>query len=721
MRRFLSLLILLVCTNFVFGQRLIFHAGKLSPDVPVKLNENWVYHPGDLARGADPKLNDSAWTSIDTRLMPDSIPAGTFTGIGWFRLWFTVDSSLANQPLCFIPEHEGASEIYLNGRLLHTFGKVSAHEALENRCVANARPVSFAVHHSGPHLLAVRYSNHAIDRSYDGRGVNAGGFNINLRDNDEYVDYFITFNELYLTLLCLVACLFFVFAVVHLLLFLAYKTKRANLYFFLFAVSISLTFTSMLVETLSTNPVIVSWADLGKVFFLPFVLFTLHLLVYSFFRNRLPKILWISGLMSLVILAALWIAPDISFFIYVLMLAPLVAVDVIRNIVIAIRKKLSGAWIIGTGMGLFALFFISMTLLMVTAFVGGNDVNLNDSIMGVLLLLLFALALISIPLSMSIYLARDFARTNRSLEAKLHEVETLSAKSIEQEKERQRILESQNIVLEQQVQERTAEISDQKKVIEEKNKDITDSINYARRIQRAMLPDDSFIKKMFPDSFVFFRPKDIVSGDFYWFGEKNGYAFAILADCTGHGVPGALMSMIGFNLLEQIIVEKEILDPGGILRALHEGVRLALRQQGDSETRDGMDVVVIRHQKNNNQLAFAGANRPLWLVGPDGKLADIKGDKKSIGGLQTEELRTFRTEIISVNTGTCIYLTSDGYADQFGGPGGKKFMTGRFKELLASAHVSAMSEQEQLLEKSLAEWKKEREQVDDICVIGIRV
>jgi serine phosphatase RsbU (regulator of sigma subunit) len=187
-------------------------------------------------------------------------------------------------------------------------------------------------------------------------------------------------------------------------------------------------------------------------------------------------------------------------------------------------------------------------------------------------------ALLSIPLSMSIYLAYDFSQTNRNLQKKLVEVEELSAKTIAQEKEKQEILSQQKEVLEIQVEERTREVVQQKKVIEEKNKDITDSINYAKRIQDAILPSEEQIKKMLPESFVLFKPKDIVSGDFYFFAETGGRVIAAAVDCTGHGVPGAFMSMVGANHLKRIVTEQKITDTSKILDELHRQVLHSLNR-----------------------------------------------------------------------------------------------------------------------------------------------
>ena len=281
--------------------------------------------------------------------------------------------------------------------------------------------------------------------------------------------------------------------------------------------------------------------------------------------------------------------------------------------------------------------------------------------------------------------------------------------------------------------------------IELKNRDITDSINYSKRIQDAILPSLELKHKLFPASFILFKPKDIVSGDFYWFnhspsnslnehGEKRIIA---CCDCTGHGVPGALMSMIGNNILNQIVNEKGITSPAEILNQLHKEVRKALKQEGKSATRDGMDIALVTFT-SETEIVYAGAQRPLWIVRPQPPIGEqaahqtlstdqnaiieeLKADKISIGGLQSETERKFTEHKISLNKGDTIYIFSDGFVDQFGGTEGKKFMTKNFKQLLLTIHSKPMTEQESIINRTLKEWKGNRDQIDDILIIGIRI
>jgi serine phosphatase RsbU (regulator of sigma subunit) len=269
------------------------------------------------------------------------------------------------------------------------------------------------------------------------------------------------------------------------------------------------------------------------------------------------------------------------------------------------------------------------------------------------------------------------------------------------------------------INERTAEVVKQKEVIELKNKDITDSINYAKRIQEAILPTRENFRSLFPESFILFKPKDIVSGDFYWLSEKNGKAYIAAADCTGHGVPGAFTSMIGNALLNEIVNDKLIDEPGKILDALRAGIIKALKQSGkEGESKDGMDISLCCLDLKTNQLQYAGAYNPLYLIrGND--LSEIKADKFPIG--ISDNQRQFTNHRIDLQRGDTLYIFSDGYADQFGGPGGKKYMRKRMKELLMGFQHLSMQEQWLSIDKSLLEWQGTAEQVDDILVIGIRI
>ena len=339
-----------------------------------------------------------------------------------------------------------------------------------------------------------------------------------------------------------------------------------------------------------------------------------------------------------------------------------------------------------------------------------------------------------------IFLSISMAQKFRDIQ---EEKERATAAMLEAVQENERILSEQNVVLERKVDERTAEINHQKEVLAEINKDLTDSINYAQRIQTAILPAQQDVAALLPDSFVLFLPKDIVSGDFYWVARHGKQVLFCAADCTGHGVPGALMSMIGTSLLNEVVNEKGIVSPGRVLDEVRDGVIRSLKQSGEAGTqKDGMDAALCSLDTETGQLSFSGANNPLYLlragdaplVDPEGNnvepdamlstetvhLYEVKGHKQPVG-VYSMGMSPFadHTHALQLEKGDRVYLFSDGYADQFGGPKGKKFKYKPFKQLLLNSFTSTMQEQHALLAETFANWKGEVEQVDDICVFGV--
>ena len=257
--------------------------------------------------------------------------------------------------------------------------------------------------------------------------------------------------------------------------------------------------------------------------------------------------------------------------------------------------------------------------------------------------------------------------------------------------------------------------------IEKQSKEIHESITYAQRIQQALLPNNDDILNEFNESFVLYKPKDIVSGDFYWHEKTpTGFVFAAI-DCTGHGVPGAFMSVMAHNALFQLSNEVENQHAGEILDNVHQIIRHSLKQdKQNSESRDGMDMALCKINLEKTQLDYAGANRPLIYI-RNGVLTELKPDKKAIGGLQTAVQNKFTSHSLDLQKGDIIYLYTDGYVDQFGGPQGKKFLTKRFKQLLEEIHHFPAQQQRTKLSAAIMEWMKGHEQVDDILVMGIRI
>jgi serine phosphatase RsbU (regulator of sigma subunit)/Tfp pilus assembly protein PilF len=264
-------------------------------------------------------------------------------------------------------------------------------------------------------------------------------------------------------------------------------------------------------------------------------------------------------------------------------------------------------------------------------------------------------------------------------------------------------------------------VTEQKLHIEEIHKEVSDSINYARRIQQAVLPSGEYADSILGDHFILFKPKDVVSGDFYWATKINDYLVFCVADCTGHGVPGAFMSMLGISFLNEIVRKKEVIIAAEILEQLRKSVIEALRQSTDvGSQKDGMDIAICVLNKNSLEIQFAGADSTIYLIPHDTKeLQEIKGDKMPIGIF--ENMKTFTNHVIKVKKGDLLYLSSDGYSDQFGGPHDKKFLSGRLKKLLEEIHLKPMDEQREILNITLSDWGENHEQTDDVTVLGIKM
>lgn len=278
-------------------------------------------------------------------------------------------------------------------------------------------------------------------------------------------------------------------------------------------------------------------------------------------------------------------------------------------------------------------------------------------------------------------------------------------------------LKRKNQWLEGVVAERTKEISQKNEVLKHQKQEIEDSINYAQRIQEALLPLEQEMKRWLPNSFVLFRPKDIVSGDFYWFTEKDGKLVFICADCTGHGVPGAFMSMIGSDRLNIIVGERKVINPGRILSELNVAIKKSLKQDGHAEsTKDGMDAAICTLDLKTNELRYAGANRPLWIV-ENGEITEIKATKVAVAGFTPDE-QVYEEHVVQLKPNMKFYMTSDGYADQFGGEKGKKLKVKAMKELILKVCQEDFQYQRDELENKLMQWMGDHEQIDDVCVVG---
>ncbi|MDP2388359.1 MAG: SpoIIE family protein phosphatase [Bacteroidota bacterium] len=674
----------------------------------VKLDPYWRFSIGDNTDWANPDFDYSKWDSVYMPLTIEEFFEYKFKGNLWLRNKFVITETNLKRNYSFLIKQYGASEIYIDGKLVHQLGKVSNSLAGEEFYNPQNFPISFSVGSSGTHTIAIRFSNHvflsdAMDESY----LEAFNFQIVTEESAVLVNKLKIFKA---SIMYAVGFgLFLALGVLNFVLFLFYKRDKTNLLYSIFCVALSVTF---IFQVIRSNTAVAGTEVMMDRLIMLFSFtsnFFLLSLVFSFVYEKMPKRLWVVLGLSLIgiclIIPESDIANTIENFVSIYS-----AIDIVVVILVTYFKrydptKKKRRWVL-----------IILTSLVLIACLG-LFIHKAISLIAFLILVFIVVLPVAgfifvVPVYMAVRHARSFAVTNKSLEEQLEQVKELSAKTIEQEQEKKRMLETQNEMLEEQVQERTSELA-------EKNLEITDSINYARRIQRAILTSKEEINESLKQCFVLFKPKDIVSGDFYFYAKKENTVMIAAADCTGHGVPGALMSMIGCEKLIGAVSEST--EPSVILNTLNRGIKSSLRQSDKEEsTRDGMDIAFTSINLETNFVQYAGANRPIWIIRNGTKeVEEIKATKKAIGGFTSDD-QHFDQHTIQFNTGDTFYLFSDGYADQFGS-NGKKLMTKKFREILLEIQNLPMDLQEKHLDDFIESWKKEVEQVDDILVIGVRV
>ncbi len=430
----------------------------------LELDSNWLYKKGDNLEWSALDYDDSEWDTLSTILNVKEIGKDIFDGKGWFRLHLEIDTSLFYKSFGILMDQRGASEIFLNGSKIESIGTIENDSSKERRYNPKLLPITFQFGDFTHQVLAIRY-HHAKARSYSKRFYqHNAGFSLSFSDPKvaiQQVKYFITSNNFFFGLIMIFGILGFI----HILFYLFYRKKISNLYYSIFLFIFSLmVYAGKLQNAVSLNPdvqiKVAFFVSLG----IPFFFITLQGFIYSIFYKKFPILLWISGVFGLCV--SIFYFFNLSFANYFLFFyAILIPIEIIRVLILAIVKKMDGAWILGTGVLLLLVFFIGILLLSI--FMGGNINISGTGPLQILFLFLIVLAILSTPLSMSIYLARDIAKTNQNLEKQLEQVKFLSAKTIEQEREKKRILEGQKEKLEVLVKERTQELEEEKEKTEE--------------------------------------------------------------------------------------------------------------------------------------------------------------------------------------------------------------------------------------------------------------
>ncbi len=689
----------------------------------IDLDTLYKYKIGDDLQWASVEYNDSSWRSTLADSTDNDTLVEKHQGIVWFRGKFKVDSSLTKNPFTIEIMPYGACDVYFDGKLVKKIGIVAQKKSdFKSGYSLRTTMIPLSLNDKIEHVIAIRlskFSNEEKPTIVFNTTKNGKAFGSSLYDSEVAIAEESDFHQL--AIMLILSTIFGVLGLFHFVLFMYYLKNRANLYYSLFSFMLFSIFfglyTLLSGRDMEATAKIIMLLTLS-IYAVP--LFFLSIL-YEIFYKRLLKLFWVlAALIATSLICFFVLNGKISGTITISLFFFIAIIETIRVFIKAIVNKKDGARIF-----LFGLFFpvIGIIILsMLSSFLESTGFNksseLIDDNMGAFFGYSF---LLSVSLSMTIYLARDFARMNKKLQSQINEIRQLFNKTVEQDNERKKILENQNEKLEQMVIVRTDEVLRQKSEIELKNRDILDNLQYAKRIQEAILPEIKLIYRTLQDSFIIYIPKDIVSGDFYSFAQKNDRVIIAASDCTGHGVTGAFMSMIGTSLLNQIINENGVTQPAEILTDLNAGIVEALKQsEGENEVHDGMDIALCSIDLVNTKLIYAGANRPLWVF-KNGEMSLVKPTKSAIGGYQSSRTEVFTQHEIQLSKGDTIYLFTDGYADQFGGPEGKKMLSKRFREMLKEIQNLPMNEQEKYLLKAFNDWKGNVGQVDDVLVIGVRL
>jgi len=654
----------------------------------------------------------AVWKSIE--MDGQKLPA---EGFATYRLKVLIDST--NEYLALQLGSLGtASKIFASGKLIYEAGKVA--KSKEKAKPGYQPGVYSFLPDSTCFDIIVQVSNYHYCKG--GIWNNFG----RIGTEDKLIN---SWNRKIDISLLMIGC-FLIFAIYHLGLYIQNQNFRYTLYFSIFCLVI-LARTMVVSETyiLSLIPEF-NWFALVKIEYFTLMAGTASfaLFIYKFFHQEFSKkilfaILIASGILGLIIL---FTSP--SFFTKLLLINQIVILLAASYILYVVVKAL------GREKRTATIMLIGFSILMLCVV---NDILYTSKIINTTFLTSFGFIffVISQAYMLSVRFSNLFVQTE-SLAFELEEINQNLEKKVEertaQVQEQNSLLMDQHIEisekneeLEQQNDEIKAQrdnIEAQHKIVSRQKKEITDSIYYARRIQNALMPSEKYIKDSFPNHFVFYRPKDIVSGDFYWAERLEDTIYIAAVDCTGHSVPGAMMSMLGIALLNEVVHKPEISSPAQILEEMRKKVKASLRQTGKKDDqRDGMDMALCMIDLNSKKMEFSGAYNPVYIFREEQEinLLEIKGDRQPVSIHRKEkEFTNHEFQLLESDT---IYLFSDGYHDQMGGPKYSKFMAKNFKELLLKIQHETMEKQQMILEENINNWQGKYNQIDDMLVIGLKI
>ena len=499
-------------------------------------------------------------------------------------------------------------------------------------------------------------------------------------------------------------------AVYHIVLFLYRRNKRSYLVFASMSIVLACwtIYTSGMFNEVFSYAGYLRFGSIGPSFFGPLLL----LFYYSIYREEVHK--------NVVIV---FLAVGISFGLFYLLSSTQTMARILNiysmNVVIppayllcytsvkTILRKRQGA----------VMSFLSLAIFLATVI---HDVLLTNGTITGFGNFISSQGFIALIVMQSLVLAQMFSLTYRKNVTLSENLERLVEERTRTIDEQKAVLEKQNLHLQSQQKE----IKAQSELVSLRNEEITESLTYAMKIQSAVLPPEQYFHEILNDVFIYFKPRDIVSGDFYWIKQVNQYVILAAADCTGHGVPGAFMSMLGMSYLNEIVERREITQANQVLNELRKQIRNSLRQHGSAEeTKDGIDMALCVLDEKKKVLQFSGANNPMYLIrdingGPE--LIEYKPDLMPLGYYQGR-FKPFKNYTIDLEFGDMIYLSTDGFMDQKGGEEGKKYLSKNFKRLLMEIYAEPMYDQQMILDATFTDWKGEYPQVDDVLVIGVRV
>ncbi len=664
----------------------------------------------------DAKLfNDKRELVNYLKCTPDTIDPGDADKI-ILKTNFEVDSNLLHRTLVFRYKNEGSFRIKINGKEIIKFIKP----------LKTKRFVLFEEQEEGYSYFTFQERAATIEiiliNSELSQSIN-GNFQIGelkWKDHNTKSEYSKTKVSIF------VSCFYLAIGIVLLILFLFYRKSLENYYFAIFCILFSFTlFTDLINLSSFVNALFTA----SSAYSLGFLATYLSIILTGKIRSKKPVTIF-----SIVLVVIFFIQFIFEFHKFSSGIEAISILYLSYNFFNCIYLLFQGSskkkWEVkfikyGFFSALFFIFGIFIIVIIVMAIMIGTKTNYNVNSSPLIQNFISGfyeysriLGLILIPLTIATIIGKRNGLNQNELTEQLSEIKILSEQNIEKEKEKQIILSEQNILLEEKVQMRTKELQQEKEIVEIKNREILDSIEYALRIQTAILPPARIVKQHLIDSFILYKPKDIVAGDFYWMETTDNLVLFAACDCTGHGVSGAMVSLVCHNALNRAVREFSLVQPAAILNKTTEIV-IENFAKSENEIKDGMDISICSYNPKTKVVEWAGANNPLWLL-KDGEFVETKADKQSVG--MGENNQPFTNHQFILKEGDSIYIFSDGFADQFGGEDGEiKLTKKRFKNVLLSLQNSSMHEQGGLLEKFINDYKGDGEQTDDILVMGVKV